>query len=167
MEYISSDTNVWIDFFVIGRIELPFRLPYTYVMNSEALENELLSPVGLSDELLRCGLVSVELTIEEFQLAAYFGPRYPQLSIFDRIALAIAKSRKMVLLTGDNALRKAAKREDVTVLGTIGILDQLLDGDYISENDYLNCLLELQKHNGLEVRLPKSEITLRLQRFNK
>lgn len=66
MEYISSDTNVWIDFFVIGRIELPFRLPYTYVMNSEALENELLSPVGLSDELLRCGLVSVELTIEEF-----------------------------------------------------------------------------------------------------
>ncbi len=35
--YISSDTNVWIDFSVIGRIELPFRLPYTYMMNSDAL----------------------------------------------------------------------------------------------------------------------------------
>ena len=26
MEFISSDTNVWVDFRVISRIELPFRL---------------------------------------------------------------------------------------------------------------------------------------------
>ncbi|KLU59276.1 hypothetical protein CEB3_c42620 [Peptococcaceae bacterium CEB3] len=111
MEYISSDTNVWIDFSVIGRTELPFRLPYTYIMNSDAIDDELLSPVGLCSELLRCGLVSVDLTIEEFDLAEEFGPRYPQLSIYDRIALAIAKVRKIVLLTGDGALRKAAKCE--------------------------------------------------------
>jgi len=56
MEYISSDTNVWIDFSVIGHIELPFRLPYTYIMNSDAINDELLSPIGLRDELLRCAL---------------------------------------------------------------------------------------------------------------
>lgn len=28
MEYISSDTNVWIDFSVVNELELPFRLPY-------------------------------------------------------------------------------------------------------------------------------------------
>ena len=98
MEYISSDTNVWIDFSVIGLIELPFRLPYTYIMNSDAIDNELLSPRGLRDELLRCGLVKVELTIDEFDLAEEFG------------------------------------------------------------------LLKLQKHNGQEIRLPKAEIELRLQR---
>ncbi|MGI6113719.1 MAG: PIN domain-containing protein [Mahellales bacterium] len=167
MEYISSDTNVWIDFSVIGRIELPFLLPYTYIMNSDAIDDELLSPIGLRDELLRCGLVSVDITIEEFELAEEFGPRYPRLSIYDRIALAIAKSREIVLLTGDGALREAAKFENVNVIGTIGILDQLLDGGYINTNDYKLCLLELQKHNGKEVRLPKSEISLRLQRLNK
>jgi len=45
--------------------------------------------------------VRVDLTIEEFELAEEFGPRYPRLSIYDRIALAIAKSREIVLLTGD------------------------------------------------------------------
>ena len=166
MEYISSDTNVWINFSIIGRIELPFRLPYTYVMNSDAIDDELLKPIGIRDELLRCGLVRVELTIQEFELAEEFGPRYPRLSIYDRIALAISKSRKIVLLTGDGALREAAKRENVTVNGTIGILDQLLEGNYINEGEYKLCLLELQKRNGQEVRLPKSEITSRLQRFN-
>ncbi|HPT87345.1 MAG TPA: hypothetical protein PL004_05780 [Bacillota bacterium] len=165
MEYISSDTNVWIDFFIIGRIELPFRLPYTYIMNSDAINDELLSPGGLRDELLRCGLVSVDLTIEEFNLAEKFGLRYPRLSIYDRIALAIAKSRQILLLTGDKALRNAAKRENVTVIGTIGILDQLLDGGYINESDYEFCLIEWEKRNGQEVRLPKGEITLRLQRL--
>lgn len=167
MKCISSDTNVWIDFSVIGRIELPFRLPYTYIMNSDAINDELLSPVGLRNELLRCGLVSVDLTIEEFELAEEFGLQYPRLSIYDRIALATAKSRKIDLLTGDGALREAAKCENVTVIGTIGILDQLLDGGHITTSDYKLCLLELQKHNGQEVRLPKNEISLRLQRLNR
>lgn len=125
MEYISSDTSVWIDFSAIDRIELPFRLPYTYIMNSDAINDELLSPVHLRGELLRCGLISVELTLEEFDLAEEFGPRYPNLSIYDRIALAIAKVRKIILLTGDGALRKAAKCENVGIWGTIGVLDQL------------------------------------------
>ena len=42
MIFISSDTNVWIDFMTIGKLELPFRLPYTYLMYYEAVENELL-----------------------------------------------------------------------------------------------------------------------------
>ena len=165
MEYVSSDTNVWIDFSTIGRIELPFRLPYTYIMNNDAIDDELLSPSGLRDNLLRCGLVSVELTIEEFSLAESFGISYPQLSIYDRIALAIAKERKIVLLTGDGALRRAAKRENVVILGTIGILNQLIDGEYITEHEYKQCLLELQMHNGYEVRLPRGEIASRLQRL--
>lgn len=52
MEYVSSDTNVWIDFCIIDRSELPFCL-------------------------------------------------------HDRIALAIAKERDIILLTGDGELRKA------------------------------------------------------------
>lgn len=35
MEFVSSDTNVWIDFQVIARLQLPFLLPYTYIMYTE------------------------------------------------------------------------------------------------------------------------------------
>ena len=92
MQFISSDTSVWIDFSTIQKAELPFRLPYTYIMSKDAVEDELLSPPGLGAELVSYGLVPVEPTIEEFFLAQEFGTVYPRLSIYDRIALAIAKS---------------------------------------------------------------------------
>ena len=165
MEYISSDTNVWIDFFVIDRLQLPFKLPYTYIMNSDAVEDELLAPTGIRNELLKYGLLKVELTVNEFDIAGNYGICYPRLSIYDRIALAIAKERKIVLLTGDAALRKAAINEDVDVLGTIGILDQLISGGYINEIEYKKCLLLLKKYNGRKIRLPEDEISTRLQKL--
>jgi predicted nucleic acid-binding protein len=165
MEYVSSDTNVWIDFSIIGCLELPFLLPYTYIMNSDAIEDELLSPSVLRDDLLGHGLVGVEITIEEFNLAEKYGKQYLRLSKYDRIALAIAKARGICLLTGDGALRKAAMREKVKTIGTIGIFDQLMAGNYITEHEYKFYLQQLLKHNGREIRLPKSEINLRLQRL--
>ena len=52
MEYISSDTNVWLDFATINRLEIPFKLPYTYIMNEDAITDELLSPKELRDNLV-------------------------------------------------------------------------------------------------------------------
>ena len=73
MDYISSDSSVWIDFSIIGSTELPFMLPYTYIMNIDAIEDELMSPSGLGKELMKYGLMSAELTIEEFTLARSYG----------------------------------------------------------------------------------------------
>lgn len=167
MEFISSDTNVWIDFRAISRLSLPFRLPYTYIMYSESITSELLNPAGFQQELTAAGLVGVDITIEEFLLAESWGNIYPKLSIQDRIALAIAKERKIVLLTGDKALRKAAGKEGVSVWGTIGVLDKLFEGAYIAREEYEYCLSELLKHNGGEIRLPASELKKRLENLKK
>jgi predicted nucleic acid-binding protein len=163
MDYISSDTNVWIDFKQISRVQLPFLLPYTYIMHNDAIEDELLSPKGFGEELRAAGLVGVEITSEEFFLAESYGLRFPKLSIYDRIALAIAKQRKIILLTGDMALRKAAAEEGVELMGTIGILDQLLEQKCIDKDEYRYCIEELQKLNGGIVRLPAKELLKRLQ----
>lgn len=69
MEYISSDTNIWIDFMVTGKLYLPFRLPLTYLMNQDAVDDELLSPQGLRKQLLELGLIPTELTEKEFYYA--------------------------------------------------------------------------------------------------
>lgn len=163
MEYISSDTNVWLDFMTIGRLELPFRLPYIYLMNEDAVHDELLSPPELSENLLALGLVETELTEEEFFLAEKYVECFPKLSTYDCVALAIAKCRRIILLTGDGPLRIAAKAEGVTVIGTIGILDQLYDGDYIAREEYLQCLKRLQHYNGGKVRLPRKELEKRIE----
>ena len=167
MTYISSDTNVWIDFITIDKLEIPFRLPYTYVMSRDAIEDELLSPPGLGKRLVSYGLVPVEITIDEFFMAEKYGLIYKRLSIYDRIALAIAKKRSITLLTGDGALRKAAGQENVMVMGTLGVLDQLWKQERISEDEYETCLRRLLDHNGKAVRLPGAEILSRLMQLSR
>lgn len=162
MEYISSDTNVWIDFKIINRLNLPFLLPYTYIMYEESVNSELISPLNFRNDLLNLGLKSVDITIDEFLLADQWGNIYPKLSIQDRIALAIAKKRNIILLTGDLALRKAALKENVQIIGTLGILDKLYNNTYITSKEYKYCLAELLKHNGGIVRLPKDELIKRI-----
>lgn len=162
MQYISSDTNVWIDFSVIGRSHYPFRLQYTYIMHKDAVTDELLSPPGLGAELVSYGLLPVEISIEEFFLAQSYGERYKRLSTYDRIALSIAKTRDIILLTGDKALRNAAAQEDVSFIGTLGILDQLKETNSITLKEYRYCIEQLLQHNGKDVRLPEAELRLRL-----
>lgn len=162
MEYISSDTNVWLDFSAIDRLELPFKLPYRYLMNREAIDDELLNPPDIGKALIGMGLQPTELTDEEFYLAEEFSEQYARLSVYDCIALAIAKNRELILLTGDGALRKAAVTEKVPVMGTIGILDQLVTGNYIDSKEFQYCIRELLQHNGGTVRLPADELRRRL-----
>ena len=163
MEYISSDTNVWLDFALIDRLELPFRLRFIYLMHEDVIEDELLSPPGLGARLIALGLVKTELTIEEFFLAEEFKRKYVRTSTYDCIALAIAKNRRIILLTGDAALRRAAQAEGVRVMGTIGILDRLKHESRIAGEEYVLCIRKLLELNGGKVRLPKDELEKRLK----
>lgn len=112
--------------------------------------------------MLEAGLVGVDITIDEFSLADSWENIYPKLSIQDRIALAIAKQRNIVLLPGDMALRKAATKEGVSIMGTLGVLGRLYEGSYITSDEYEYCLSELLRRNGGAVRLPNSELKKRL-----
>ena len=76
MKYISSDTNIWIDFNTISRTDLPFRLPCTYIMYKEALRKEIINPPELLADLQKRGLIGVDLTIEEFFYADELSKKY-------------------------------------------------------------------------------------------
>ena len=160
MKYISSDTNIWMDFNSINRTNLPFLLPCTYVMYREAMDKEVVSPPELIRSLTDLGLEAVELTTEEFFYADECMDKYSKISRFDSTALAIAKKRNIPLLTGDNALRKAAEMEGVEVMGTIGILDKLYHDNYIDVEEYQYCLTSFLEHR--ERWLPIEEIQIRL-----
>ena len=167
MEYVSSDTNVWIDFLEIDRLELPFRLPCTFIMSKEAAQDELLSPPGLCEKLISYGLLPVDITVEEFFLAEQYGQTYKRLSTYDCLALAIAKARNITLLTGDGALRKAADQEGVPKMGTLTVPDKLLQTGAIDANEMLHCLNLLKMKNGKAIRLPVEEIGKRIDALSR
>lgn len=166
MEFISSDTNIWIDYMVIDKLDLPFKLPVIYLMNQDAIDDELLSPKGMREELLRLGLQPTELNENEFYYGLHMAETHPRLSEYDCSALAIAKCRGVVLMTGDSVLRKVALSEGVSVTGTIGLLDKLYEYEKIALKEYRECLILLIKNNGREVRLPMAELKNRLDKID-
>ena len=70
-------------------------------------------------------------------------------------------------MTGDGALRKAAIQEGVTIMGTLGILDQLRETGLINAAELRICLEELNALNGGVVRLPRAELERRLALLSK
>jgi len=160
-EYVSSDTNLWIDFMEVDKLSWPFLLPYVYLMSKETMDNELLYPRGLREKLIDLGLKETDIEIKELYMVEEFISRYKRLSKADCVALAIAKNRKIVLITGDKNLRLAASSEGVDIKGTLGIMDELLQGAHIKVSDYKKTLKSfLSRKNN---RLPVTEIEKRIK----
>lgn len=165
-QYISSDTNIWIDFAVIEGIDIPFRLDCVYLMYYESFDEEILSPEWAKSKLLELGLKCIDIEFTEYMLAGELIEKYKHkhLSKEDCIALAIAKTRNITLLTGDKHLREAAIAEKVQIIGTIGILDWVLNEKQISVAEYVHCLKILRDNPAR--RLPRRELDSRILKYS-
>ncbi len=161
--FISSDTNIWIDFLEIGHPEHPFLLKYEYYLSTAAYDDELIRPEGLREMLSRCGLRLTGISEAEFELAALYREKYGRISLYDAIALAIAKTRAWILLTGDKPLRIAAERERVDCHGVIWIYDELRRQNKISASAFSEAIraLKMAVEEG-KCRLPLHELDRRL-----
>ena len=164
MQYISSDTNIWIDFNQIDRLSMPFRLECIYCMSADAIEEELLEPPEIREQLLRWGLRPIEIDETEFRLVYEWNAVYKKLSFYDLMALAIAKRRGFILLTGDGALRRAALQEGVEVHGTLWVLDRLIETQKITIEEYHAALIDIRDDDSGMIRLPREEIIKRIAR---
>lgn len=165
MAYISSDTNIWIDFLQIGRLQLPFQLSHVYCMSADTMHEELTSPCELESSLCELGLQLLEINQTELEMVMDFGALYPKLSTYDRIALAIAKCRGYILLTGDKPLRTAAIAQQVEVHGTLWVVDELLHANCITQREYIAVLQSFLDDTSGKIRLPMAEIRRRIQQM--
>ena len=89
------------------------------------------------------------------------------LSYYDVLALTLAKVRRATLLTGDLRLRKAAVEQQVSLKGTIFLLEQLVIQKVLSVGATLDLLEKMQKAGS---RLPWSqarEMILKAAKNNK
>ncbi len=158
---IITDTNIWVDFDQIGKVEWPFLIPDVLYIAADALEDEVTRPKHLAMQLQQLGLIAIDATIQEYEESALIQQSEPRLSYYDALALAIAKYRTLPLLTGDGRLRKTAVGQDVQVYGTLWILDQLDALRLVSEKELADAFLLLSRLNGGKVRLPGHEIEKR------
>jgi hypothetical protein len=81
----------------------------------------------------------------------------------DTFALALAKEREWVLLTGDSELRDLAGLENVECHGLLWLLDLLEQAGIPGIQTLYDGLTALAAHP--RCRLPRREITIRLERY--
>ncbi len=160
--YISSDTNIWFDFYEIHHLDHPFRLEHEFYISRNAFLDELPITEDIRHDLLRQGLKVTEITDDELAMARTYSDQYRALSIYDAIALSIAKSRNWILLTGDKPLRVVAEKEKVSCHGIIWIYDELRETGKLSEIEFqaaIGDLIEAVRNGGR--RLPMDELEKR------
>lgn len=154
---LVSDTNIWIDFERAGNLPLLFQLPYQFATTDfVALElgDEVCSDLialGLSIISLDGGSI---LDLQQLKIEL----RNPSLA--DLSCYYVARRDGSTLLSGDRRLREAAKAANIEVLGTLWLLDRLVEHGVLPAEDAATALDVMLKANS---RLPEQECANRMK----
>jgi hypothetical protein len=157
MQLLISDANILIDMEDGGLLTLMFKLPYVFrvpdILFAEELEEG-------HRYMLALGLQLGELTSDSMIYAQGLCARYANPSRNDCFSLALARQENCPLLTGDRALRVAAEREAILVMGTLWLVDQLVIHQVITVAAARNAYAEMRRKGS---RLPWDEAERRLR----
>jgi hypothetical protein len=159
MDVLITDANIWIDL-EVGDLTTDFiDLPHSVAVPDALFHDEL---VDQHHDLLELGLELRTVSGPNVARAVGWQDDYPDASRNDLLALSLAEQLDGILVTGDQALRRAARSEDVEVHGTIWIGDRLLDYDVVDESQLREAYRQM--YAGYR-RLPWSVINERLREW--
>ena len=158
---LVSDTSVLIDLDRGGLLDAAFALPHEFAVPDVLYDREMQGEWG--DHLVSLGLRVVEVSGGGVGNALRYRQRRPSLSVSDSFALALAKERKWLLLTGDGTLRELASVEEVECHGLLWLLDIMEEAGILGVQSLHDGLTALAAHP--RCRLPRREITIRLERY--
>lgn len=159
MRIAITDANVFIDLFEISWIEHLFHLPFEIVTTLEVF-NELSATQqqSLSQWQSSGQLRIVEILLSEHQKVLQIGNSH-RLSFTDRTVLYVALRDKLMVLTGDNIIRKSAEKSGLEVHGLLWIFDSLVENRTVAPIEAARTLRALLRINDW---LPIDECLKRL-----
>ena len=152
MLLLISDANILIDVEAGRLMERLFQLPMQFAI-PDVLYWEEIEPESPGLESL--GLRILEVTGEYVRYASELPRKYGNApSSNDYLALALAKQEGCPLLTGDQDLKAAAQAEDVTVMGTVWLLQKMVENQLLTVDEAIAALALMK---DCKRRLPWTE----------
>lgn len=158
---LVSDTSVLIDLDRGNLLESVFSLPHEFAVPDVLYNREMQGEWG--EGLRELGLRVEELSEVGVGNALHYRQQRASLSVPDSFALALARERGWLLLTGDNTLRVLAAGEGVECHGVLWILDLMEETGLPGVQILHDVLAKLAAHP--RCRLPTREVTVRLERY--
>jgi predicted nucleic acid-binding protein len=153
------DTTICIDLSNGRLLEKVTKLPYELLLPDVIVE-ELIDPPGKN--LIQIGYKALQIDEEAIKRIVLLREQYLKPSTNDLFGLLLAKLNSCPLVTGDDALRKAAKLEGIPVYGLLWILDNLIGYDILKPGEAANALEKILAEGSW---LPKKEWEARLKRW--
>ena len=162
---VVSDSSCLIDLRKVSLLETLLKLPYEFLIPNTLFEEELLKFTAAQKEaLVRGGLRVVDLPGERVLRAQAIVRRFPQLSVHDAFAFALAEShRDCILLSGDDALRTLATKHEIEVHGVLWVIDEVHRCLLAGAGTLANALKLFSADPT--VRLPRRELAAYIKRY--
>ncbi|MDD3675208.1 PIN domain-containing protein [Thauera propionica] len=151
MRLLISDANVLIDMEAGGLLEILFRLPMQIGIPDLLYYEEIeegrpgLEQLGLQIMEVRGDFVKYAASLPGRYNSALPANNGAKPSHNDYLALALAKQESCTLLTGDANLRIVAEKEQVVVMGTIGLLRTMVENQLLTVDDALKALHKMKE----------------------
>lgn len=150
---LISDANVFIDFETAGLTNQLFALDAIVATPDILYYSELAEQHA---HLLECGLKLLEVRAEYVAQIPMWREKYGvRPSGNDYLALALAKQERSPLITGDQALKRAAEAELVEVHGTVYLLRKLFETGTVTKAEIQEAAAKMKEKKR---RLPWNRI---------
>ena len=158
---LISDANIIIDIVAGELVNAMFRLAYDFGVPDVLYADEL---EAQHSDILDAGLKLFELQPDSVDYANTLIEENVNLrvSVHDCMALSLAKQECCTLLTGDAKLKQLAMVENVSVRGTIWLVEQMIDIGQITVAEAEIAYGRMLKDGS---RLPAAEIQKQLKKF--
>ncbi len=156
---LISDANILIDFDCCGL------LPKLFQLSDQLAVPDVLFVEELQDrhpELPEWGLQVLEINGGLIAELADLKQNHPKPGTNDLLALILARARECPLITGDAQLRVAAKKEHVTVYGSLWIADRLVRQELIGVDEAEQAFEQMKQQQR---RLPWDKVARLITRL--
>lgn len=147
-----TDASILFDAIKGGILHEMFQLPFDFITSDLIADKELKNPPF--SEFEKEGLRKEELAGSQIGMIRQIRSSQKTLSIYDISAFLIAQDQNLILLTGDEGLRKFAETFNIEVHGILWILDELIRNEIIEKRD---AAFALRKMLDFGCRLPQKE----------
>ena len=158
---LISDANILIDISVGGLLDQLFQLNFEFGLPDVLFEYELQAQhPDLPEKGLKVLTLAAEAVNDMTDLQAKH--RKTGVSIYDCMALALARQEQCPLLTGDGALRQVSLAEGLDVKGTVWLVEQMLESGLI-DVERASQAYQAMKEDGS--RLPWGRIDQQIKKY--
>lgn len=161
MKKLILDTSICIDLYNGKLLKAALQLRHEFVL-PDVIIAELIEPAG--ELLIKLGYKEEGTSGEDTKNIFALRNQYAGPSTNDLFALLLAKRNSCPLITGDHALRNAAKQEDVVAHGLLWLIDAIVDSKIVTGNQAADALESIIAAGSW---LPKKECGERIKKWRK